>query len=255
MQLSRHPNLVLATMLVALITLSTETSEDFVSRQKRFLLFPRANPGRLQFIGGFGIPVDLQLESITVGYVFKSVYLLPWNSSHWIHPFLDRHELETQRADGVRRRRDTWQTPLRMADEKYEHYNDEQEQESGNALLPGHYTKDSRWTFYHILEQLFNQKGLNGRSCVLRTICESSDAGFTHSSGLVGELLHIAFTPSTTEDTVRESHHESYRQAEKIPRQVSVRAGGSVCAEMYAECTVSLLDSFSNVFNGIFGGM
>lgn len=35
----------------------------------------------LQFIGGIGIPVELSYESLTVGYVLKAEFWLPWNSS------------------------------------------------------------------------------------------------------------------------------------------------------------------------------
>uniref|UniRef100_A0A182NF98 Protein brambleberry n=1 Tax=Anopheles dirus TaxID=7168 RepID=A0A182NF98_9DIPT len=194
----------------AIVAVGTDSNDAAKSRSKRFLIFPRANPQRLQLIGGFGIPADIQLESITMGYVFKSVYYLPWNSSHWIPPFLDRHEFE---ADAVRRRRASVPTPL---------------------LVPP-----------------TERKGLNGRSCVLRAICESSEASFTHTSGLIGELLHIAFTPSATEDVVLEPHHELYRLAEKVPESMSAHRGKpSVCADLYAECNLSLLDSFSSVFGG-----
>ncbi|XP_053673759.1 uncharacterized protein LOC128724018 [Anopheles nili] len=225
-----------------------ETDDVAKPRQKRFLLFPRANPGRLQLIGGFGIPVDIQLESITVGYVFKSVYYLPWNSSHFTPPFLDRHELETQRAHD-HNRRNAVPTPLLLPPtDNYERYG-EQRQDLGSESLPD--SKESRWMFYQMLEQLFQQRGFNGRSCVLRAICESSEASFTHTSGLIGELLHIAFTPSATNDVLREPHHELYRMAEIVPRSVSGRSGGSVCANMFSECDLSLLDSFSSVFHDL----
>lgn len=65
------------------------------------LLFPKANPTRMQvepdeililtfafiafrlnqIIAGFGLPVDLDVESVTIGYVFKSQYILPYNKS------------------------------------------------------------------------------------------------------------------------------------------------------------------------------
>ncbi|XP_035891252.1 uncharacterized protein LOC118502769 [Anopheles stephensi] len=254
-----NPTLQLALLVVLSSALAVSRALDTdraKPRQRRFLIFPRANPQRLQLIGGFGIPADIQLESITMGYVFKSVYLLPWNSSHWIPPFLDRHEFETERH-AVRRR----ETPLVIAPHKlYERYDSEpkwQEQpleESAEQESDG--TSRSRWTFYRVLEQLFDQKGLAGRSCVLRAICESSEASFTHTSGLIGELLHIAFTPSSTGDVHVEPHHTLYRQAEAVPGLMSAtKSGKSVCADMYAECKLSLLDSFSNVFGGIMNGV
>lgn len=37
-----------------------------------------------QFLAGFGVPVDLELESVTIGYVFKAEYWLPYNASTYI---------------------------------------------------------------------------------------------------------------------------------------------------------------------------
>ena len=34
-------------------------------------------------ICGVGLPVDLEVESVTVGYVFKTEYFLPYNLSQW----------------------------------------------------------------------------------------------------------------------------------------------------------------------------
>jgi DM4/DM12 family len=35
----------------------------------------------LQFIAGIGVPVDLEPESMTIGYVLKAQYFLPYNES------------------------------------------------------------------------------------------------------------------------------------------------------------------------------
>lgn len=37
-------------------------------RSKRFLTFPRTSPTRLQMIVGIGVPVDLEIESVTIGW-------------------------------------------------------------------------------------------------------------------------------------------------------------------------------------------
>ncbi|XP_052863928.1 uncharacterized protein LOC128270557 [Anopheles cruzii] len=221
------------------LLLFAATAEDPLLRQKRFLIFPRANPQRLQLIGGFGIPVDLQQESITVGYVIKCVYFLPWNSSHLIPPFLDRHEFETVQ------RRDTWSVPLVLlpADNNWQ---EDGRLITGSDSLPQSPLAESRWIFYRALEQIFEQKGYDGHSCVLRAICESSEATFSHTSGLIGELLHIMFTPSTSNDEVADVSHARYRQAERILSSFSPRGENSVCESMYAECTISLIGSFSN---------
>lgn len=55
-------------------------------------------------------------------------------------------------------------------------------------------TSSSRWLMYDGLAKLLNSKGMQGRPCILRAICESSEEQFTHHGGLFSELLHIIFT-------------------------------------------------------------
>lgn len=77
------------------------TADFSLMRQKRFLIFPRQAPTRHQvygslritfasnvfffvkFIGGIGIPADLAYESLTIGYVLKAMYWLPFNETHF----------------------------------------------------------------------------------------------------------------------------------------------------------------------------
>lgn len=55
-------------------------------------------------------------------------------------------------------------------------------------------TSATRWLMYDGLGKLLNSKGLEGRPCVLRAICEAAETPFTHYSGLFGEIFHIIFT-------------------------------------------------------------
>lgn len=48
---------------------------------------------KLQFIGGIGIPADLAYESLTIGYVLKAMYWLPWNATHFReNPYLPEYK-------------------------------------------------------------------------------------------------------------------------------------------------------------------
>lgn len=49
-----------------------------------------------QIIWGIGIPVELQMESVTIGYVFKSQYFLPENASNYLDPISDPFDLTPQ---------------------------------------------------------------------------------------------------------------------------------------------------------------
>lgn len=51
---------------------------------------------------------------------------------------------------------------------------------------------DSRQRFYNFIEKEFGRFGRKGHECLLKTICEVSEAPIKHN-GLIGELLQLAF--------------------------------------------------------------
>ncbi|XP_063368157.1 uncharacterized protein LOC134656526 [Cydia amplana] len=54
--------------------------------------------------------------------------------------------------------------------------------------------KDERIVFYRSVAEMMDSKGLNGRECVLRAICEAAQFP-VEEEGFVGELLHVLLTP------------------------------------------------------------
>lgn len=75
-----------------------------VNRSKRYIIFPPTSPTRVQvnkkfysriiqwltynfsqLIAGVGIPVELDFESVTLGYVFKAEYYVPDNTTLIMH--------------------------------------------------------------------------------------------------------------------------------------------------------------------------
>lgn len=65
-------------------------------RSKRFLTFPRTSPTRLQLIVGIGIPVQLKIESVTIGWVNKVEFFLPENASNYLGFLRDPFDLTTR---------------------------------------------------------------------------------------------------------------------------------------------------------------
>lgn len=61
-----------------------------------------------QMIIGIGIPVELEIESVTVGWVQKSEFFLPENASNYLNFLFDPFDLTTRPFDGfyVRKRRE-----------------------------------------------------------------------------------------------------------------------------------------------------
>ncbi|KAG6451073.1 uncharacterized protein LOC115444156 [Manduca sexta] len=100
----------------------------------------------------------------------------------------------------------------------------------------------NRWDFYKILEHMVERYGYTGRPCLLRTICEAAVVPFTHENGLLGEIGHILFTPSSTKDTL--SHHtdNEYHAAERLGREAGVD-----CESLFPECEGSVLETFTTI--------
>lgn len=191
-------------------------------------------------ITGIGIPVALNFESVTIGYVFKAEYFLPENASNVLDILSDPFN-PTPRpiSDTGRRRRrssgfdaDTQQRYERYEEEAIEvesatmpngmaSYDDEYDEDAvrvGGAedsaeddlaedaeTVKQHspYTLNdvkirepnnlatARFTMYRGLESLLQKRGLPGRPCMLRSICEAANAQFSYHNGILGELAHI----------------------------------------------------------------
>lgn len=58
-----------------------------------------------QIISGIGIPVDLELESVTIGYVFKAEFFLPENATDFLNPLANPFDVSTQPISGFFNRR------------------------------------------------------------------------------------------------------------------------------------------------------
>nr|XP_016925735.2 uncharacterized protein LOC108006707 [Drosophila suzukii] len=205
---------------------------DILVRKARWLplIYPRSNPTRLQMIGGFGIPAeDLKLESVITGYVLKAQYYLPYSVKQLRTKNV--HEISEGRLLG---NATIFDRVMQMSEQKLGLDPDILQQDL-QAL--GSY----RWSVYEAFTALAIRMKLNGRVCVLKSICESAAAPFDDRNGLLGEVLHILLTPSSSVDPLSEHSDNDYLQAERLG------AAGGDCDQMYPRCPKSLLEHFSDV--------
>ncbi|GJQ74284.1 hypothetical protein Trydic_g19181 [Trypoxylus dichotomus] len=98
----------------------------------------------------------------------------------------------------------------------------------------------ARWDIYEILSRAADLYGFGGKACLLRTICELADAPIDKSSGLLGELLHVLFTPTTTTDPILSHSDNEYYAAHQIGKEINGR-----CRNFFPECKVNFADLFS----------
>ncbi|KAJ8714693.1 hypothetical protein PYW07_002918 [Mythimna separata] len=68
----------------------------------------------------------------------------------------------------------------------------------------------SRELAYTVLENRFQEYGMKGRECMLRNICEAAETPL-HHNGILGHILHIIFTPSSSKE---EDLEDEYYEAE-----------------------------------------
>lgn len=128
------------------------------------------NRMELQMIAGVGLPVDLDLESVTMGVVFKSSFILPMNSSDFFSYFSEPFDVSAKSTS--KRSIDASLTNGydEEQNEKYEKYQVEAEvvEQGGNSISSdpnseindfGHTEQDSsaettRWLVYEGLAQI-----------------------------------------------------------------------------------------------------
>ncbi|XP_063703879.1 uncharacterized protein LOC134833488 [Culicoides brevitarsis] len=229
-----------------------------------WLIVPPTSPTRHQLIWGVGIPLPLTL-SVTTGYVFKAQYYVADHVSDlylkedtWAH-ITDVTEPER----GTRRKRELFFDPqLNQTYERYDaeidgevfYENLDLKEESAKhqsviKRLVEHREKFfgqsaehgiNRWHIYYAIEGIFEQRGLDGKACMLRMICEFAQAPITYYSGLLGEIAYIVLTPSTSDETPEKRHQLTYFTAERHGKEQKS------CERLYRECDVSVLSYFTD---------
>ncbi|XP_051156459.1 uncharacterized protein LOC127278687 [Leptopilina boulardi] len=84
---------------------------------------------------------------------------------------------------------------------------------------------------YNIVKRKFESVGFPGKACLLRTICEVAEKPI-NENGLIGDILHILFTPSSSRD-------------ENLPNEIKEAEFIKNCHKYNEQCPVSLLDKIS----------
>ncbi|XP_075167922.1 uncharacterized protein LOC142240086 [Haematobia irritans] len=166
-----------------------------VGRYRRKLPLIFHNFSVSQFVCGFGIPIDSELESVTSGIVFKSQVHLPANTNqNRNHIFQNVH---------------------------------------------ARYSSQIRWNFYKALELWANNLGLQGRECVLKSICEANQFPFSQEKGnLWHEISEVLFSPfSSTDEKGGEVSNEYFAAA--------LFGFKFECNNIFWKCPKSLLNIFS----------
>ncbi|XP_032671165.1 uncharacterized protein LOC116844119 [Odontomachus brunneus] len=182
------------------------SNESYASRVKRQGLLPPpiVYPfgGTFKLVVGFAVPVELSGRILVYGQNFQFQYALPPNATFFTEFF--------EGASSSRRRRAS-------------------------------VSRDERMTVYGLLEEEFKRRGIDGKECVKKTICEAALAPL-EDEGLVGELLHLFFTP---QEAANSSVDSEYLEALEFGRS------NRDCSRIYRSCLPGqgILDQISSVIS------
>uniref|UniRef100_A0A1B0G4A5 Uncharacterized protein n=1 Tax=Glossina morsitans morsitans TaxID=37546 RepID=A0A1B0G4A5_GLOMM len=176
------------------------------------------------------VPLDLPHRNVFVSYNFEANYNLPQN---WrLPPYATNLADEDLFDDNARH----------LSDDKCGNCTGNHEERIFNknvtrtrkerSIVPSLLT---RTHFYQILIDKFTSFGFEGETCLLRLICETNSSELGNVNGILGNVMHVIFSPSTSQD---ENLPTKYHQAE-------IDGIDDQC-ERYAElCQENILDFVS----------
>ncbi|XP_030238323.1 uncharacterized protein LOC108654884 [Drosophila navojoa] len=93
----------------------------------------------------------------------------------------------------------------------------------------------SRKTFYAMIRDKLDRSGYPAEACLLRLICETNASTLGEINGLLGNIVHVIFSPSSSRD---EHLPNAYYQAESDGVQQQ-------CAHYDGDCPHNVLDLIS----------
>ncbi|KYN08171.1 hypothetical protein ALC62_00856 [Cyphomyrmex costatus] len=101
-----------------------------------------------------------------------------------------------------------------------------------------------RRDLYNKLEVIMNAMGFDGRTCVLRALCEASQRLMPKGNTLIEEMMRISFSlPLKRVFSFEPEEHRTYTKAHKAGHE------GKDCAAMFPGCSFSLIDLALGKYN------
>ncbi|KDR23465.1 uncharacterized protein LOC110837150 isoform X2 [Zootermopsis nevadensis] len=125
-----------------------------------------------------------------------------------------------------------------------------------NVTRPKRDIGEALLSMYLPFEALLQEYGFDGRTCLLRSICETARSPFNHEDkGLLEEIAHAVLTPSSEPSIAGlycDGNYSSLKyQSEEVPYLAAECFGmsGGNCRIRYADCPESPLDFISRIIN------
>ncbi|XP_034935102.1 uncharacterized protein [Chelonus insularis] len=226
-----------------------QTEERSLSRRKRYVVFPEGS--------SFSIALCMTVHTLTPDNIFTEgvnwgiSYDLPNESKPALEPLLQlRKDHITSKKDWYNKK-NTGQWAKNENSFKYwnkkGYYNtlDNRKKYYYRKSDLDYFKRRHRRELYNKLEVIMNAMGFDGRSCILRALCEASQRLMPKGNTLVEEMMRIAFSLPLKRILLphEPEEHEIYTNAHRAGYD-SVR-----CDAMFSGCSFSLIDMALGKYN------
>ncbi|XP_034184213.2 uncharacterized protein LOC117606190 [Osmia lignaria lignaria] len=208
-----------------------------LSRRKRYVVFPEGST--------FSIALCVTFNTLSSDDIFSEgvnwgiAYDLPNESKPALEPFLQLRQDKIKPANKY----GYANGPLNKNVVKYPQWNSNEKY----YVKPGkrkYYKQDyyylqrrHRRDLYSKLEVIMNAMNFDGRTCILRALCEASQRLMPKGNTLIEEMMRISFLfPLKKLFSGEPEEHHAYSRAHKAGHE------GHDCASTFSSCSFSLID-------------
>ncbi|CAG5102580.1 Protein of unknown function [Cotesia congregata] len=270
----RGLTLYILVLYILLYTMSpADTDERSLSRRKRYVVFPEGS--------SFSIALCMTIHTLTPDNIFTEglnwgiSYDLPNESKPSLDPLLEIRRQDRRPGDSIKHRHpalletDQWILNGNSDSIRYGNLNkgtygnnavDNFKKNYKNIEPIGkskigkiHYRKSDydyfkrrhRRELYNKLEVIIDAMGYNGRTCILRALCEAAQALMPKGNTLLEEMMRIVFSMPLKRAVLSHEpkEHHIYTEAH--------RAGfeSASCESRFSGCSFSLIDMALGKYN------
>ncbi|XP_011304130.1 uncharacterized protein [Fopius arisanus] len=240
-----HGGLTLCILFSVLGTVSLSSEGRVLSRRRRYVVFPEGS--------SFSVALCMTIHTLTPDNIFTEglnwgiSYDLPNESKPALEPFLqlrkDRPIPEKYHSQVSKHRNIKNENSLnynnwyKSTDNRY--YNLDYGKKYYYRKSDYDYIKRRhRRELYNKLEVIMNAMGFQGRTCVLRALCEASQRLMPKGATLVEEMMRIVFSLPLKRMLLSHEplEHHTYTEAHRAGHR------GTRCDAMFTGCPFSLID-------------
>ncbi|GAB0088583.1 uncharacterized protein DMENIID0001_030400 [Sergentomyia squamirostris] len=245
--------LILLVLQMNLRTIVGKSSQSGHKREKRFLVYPTNSA--IGILCAIAVPLDIPHRNVFMSYNFEGNYNMPTTVTDIIPGPLNRLELVNYRGFGQKNEADDLLSVTETYNRTVIEENARQFKKMENSTVTERtilksskvtksphkrYVSNSLFTrkkIYKMLEGKLRSHGHFGKPCLLRAICEEAEEPIHDHNGVLGDIIHIILTPSTS---IREDLHPEYYKAEELGRS-------GECSKYKKYCPCNILDYISKV--------